>query len=35
MDLQSRGGFNLPAALVNDLVYADDTLVVAFEKGKS
>ena len=32
MDLRSCGGLNLPAALVNDLVYADDTLVVAVEQ---
>ena len=35
MDLRSRGGLNLPAALVNDLVYADDTLVVAVEQERA
>ena len=35
MDLRSRGGLNLPAALVSDLVYADDTLVVAVEQERA
>ena len=35
MDLRSRGGLNLLAALVNDLVYADDTLVVAVEQERA
>ena len=35
MHWRSRGGLNLPAALVNDLVYADDTLVVAVEQEKA
>ena len=35
MDLRSRGGLNLPAASVNDLVYAGDTRVVAVEQERA
>ena len=35
MHWRSRGGLNLPAALVNDLVYADDTLIVAVGQEKA
>ena len=35
MDSRSRGRLNLPAALVNDLVYADDTLVLAAEQERA
>ena len=35
MDSRRCGALNLPAALVNDLVYADDALVVAVEQERA
>ena len=35
MDVRSRGGHSFPAALVTDLVYAADTLVVAGEQDRA